>query len=1002
MLTPSNIATSAGLVKQRSRPWLKNQLGNRDEIDATQIQAFLTALGYQDGDTLYFRAINHQDASNSVCTFPVDDRALLTLRNYQVSGYGVYLVINGGGQRDADVEAGRAVWFEHDDMPVEEQLTLWQRFRLPEPTIQVNTGGKSIHNYWVFDKPMPVAEWRVLQADLLEWVNADRTIKNPSRVMRLPGTIHQKTGKPCQIATNSGQRYSFTEIRAIVPEQVQPEPLTQTHREIASPVNHSHDESASKAHDENLNPIPLVNCISKKHRTLIADGVGEGSRNSSGAALARDLIGTAQYLETIGQAYEPGARSLFDDYCQRCTPALDDREAETIWRSAEQDDSTPCLSDDKIQACIAKWQREPNRKAKKATVSKPATKQIGEGDDPEEKTGKQSIADLLLEVATQPGVEYWKTPDGVAYADVLVDGIRQTYPLRRRQFKLWLSHQLHKKHSKQPNSEALQTCLGSLEAKALFDGQERKVWQRLGQADGKIYLDLGTQDWKAVEVSTTGYRVIDSRDCPVRFTRSDGNLPLPIPEPGGNLQDLWTLLPVKAESKPLLLGFLIFCLIPTGDKPILVLSGPKGSGKSTVAQVLKRLVDPGKGALLPAVGDRRQMAVTASNRWLLIFDNLTSLTTEQQDTLCCTSTGAGFSTRTLHTDLDETFVEYTRPQILTSVDLIPTRSDLLDRCVLVGLDRISDDDRLTDEELEERIDSLAPKLLGALLDCVSEGLKNLAATRPGKLPRMASFARFAIAAEPAYSSVCQGFEFLPSYQGNIGNAQTAAIEANPIAAAILEIVSPEQMEVTPKELVEKLKGVSDDPKVQKLTVRSLGQKLGKKGTLRSDLEAVGVEIDTYSEGKEKKLKYLLTRPDQQQNTYPAKPANSTNNSEAAQRENLRGGVSAGQVNSQGKPLNPPNPPLNPPTKSAQGKAYTPLAELAGQAGQENIQLSGQRKLMLGDSVRYVGDNSRYQQQYPGKLVVIKRDPSGLACRTESGAISTWLPEQDLRLVEETQ
>ena len=60
---------------------------------------------------------------------------------------------------------------------------------LPGATLQVDTGGKSVHNYWVFAEPISVDDWKSLQTRLLDHADADRSLKNPSRVMRLPGTF---------------------------------------------------------------------------------------------------------------------------------------------------------------------------------------------------------------------------------------------------------------------------------------------------------------------------------------------------------------------------------------------------------------------------------------------------------------------------------------------------------------------------------------------------------------------------------------------------------------------------------------------------------------------------------------------------------------------------------------------------------------------------------------------------------------------------------------------
>jgi hypothetical protein len=69
-----------------------------------------------------------------------------------------------------------------------------------------------------------------------------------------------------------------------------------------------------------------------------------------------------------------------------------------------------------------------------------------------------------------------------------------------------------------PSSEALQSTLNVIEAKAHFDAPECLVHIRVGGLDGRLYLDHET--WRAVVIDTTGWRVIDNR--PVRFRRAVG------------------------------------------------------------------------------------------------------------------------------------------------------------------------------------------------------------------------------------------------------------------------------------------------------------------------------------------------------------------------------------------------------------------------------------------------------------------------------------------------
>jgi hypothetical protein len=58
---------------------------------------------------------------------------------------------------------------------------------------------------------------------------------------------------------------------------------------------------------------------------------------------------------------------------------------------------------------------------------------------------------------------------------------------------------------------------------------EREVFTRVGGANGKIYIDLANEHWQALEISPTGWRVLDSKQVPIRFRRAPGMLPLPEP-----------------------------------------------------------------------------------------------------------------------------------------------------------------------------------------------------------------------------------------------------------------------------------------------------------------------------------------------------------------------------------------------------------------------------------------------------------------------------------------
>ncbi|MFM7314554.1 MAG: AAA family ATPase [Cyanobium sp.] len=192
-------------------------------IDAAQADRFLSLLGKEPA-TARLRAFPHRDNPNKwhpehrpngikARKGPYD---LAAASRWQQEARGVYLVVNDGGDTDAQITACRAFFLEWDDRPVPWQLSAWQRYGLGEPTISITTGGKSAHLYWVLSEPIPPVQWIPIQAALIEITGADSTNRNPSRVMRLPGASYIGADGSAQgmttIYSASSIRYSLEQI----------------------------------------------------------------------------------------------------------------------------------------------------------------------------------------------------------------------------------------------------------------------------------------------------------------------------------------------------------------------------------------------------------------------------------------------------------------------------------------------------------------------------------------------------------------------------------------------------------------------------------------------------------------------------------------------------------------------------------------------------------------------------------------------------------------------
>jgi DNA polymerase I-like protein with 3'-5' exonuclease and polymerase domains len=397
--------------------------------------------------------------------------------------------------------------------------------------------------------------------------------------------------------------------------------------------------------------------------------------------------------------------------------------------------------------------------------------------------GRPTQADILIELAKS--AELFHAPDGTGFADLNINGHRETWPIRSKGFRRWLARSYFEARHGAPNSEALQSALNVIEAKAHFDGPECIVPVRVGALDGHLYLDLCDMTWRAVEIDATGWRVIDNP--PLRFRRTSGMRPLPLPVSGGSVEMLRPFLNVQSDSHFVLaVAWALAALRDRGPYPLIVLSGEHGTAKSTFSGVLRALIDPNTAPLRALPREDRDLFIAATNGHVLAFDNVSGLPAWISDTLCRLATGGGFAVRQLYTDQDEILFDAVRPVILNGIEDIITRPDLADRAIFLSLEPIPEDRRRPEAELWADFECKRPHILGALLDAVAQGLQMLPRTRLEQLPRMADFALWVKACEAA---LWTADTFMAAYVGNRDDAIGMAVEGDVVTAAIRDMMA---------------------------------------------------------------------------------------------------------------------------------------------------------------------------------------------------------------------
>lgn len=394
--------------------------------------------------------------------------------------------------------------------------------------------------------------------------------------------------------------------------------------------------------------------------------------------------------------------------------------------------------------------------------------------------------EALLQLAEASTIElFTEAADHRPYVQVIDGDGLAVYEVRSSAFRAWLLRQYRAKRGDTPSTTATERCLRQLEAEALGPDRAQKHLNLRAAWHGEtLLIDRGTRAWDAFEITADGWDTL--RRPPAIFRRHSHLSAYPTPERGGDLHDLFELLPVASDrDRLLLLSWMIAGMIPDIPRPVLLLTGPQGSGKSTASRLLRQILDPSDAEILRRPRDEGDLIQALAHHYCCPFDNLTSLPTWTSDILCAAVTGVASTKRRLYSDDDDIVYRLKRLVILNGIINVAQRPDLLDRTLHVNLSRI--ENPLPEDKLMARFDAMKPALVGALLDALAKTLRAREDLAPVGRFRMADFAMYGRAAAEVLGYGEQAF--LDAYEGSVEARHEEALEASPFATAIMHLMA---------------------------------------------------------------------------------------------------------------------------------------------------------------------------------------------------------------------
>ena len=402
-----------------------------------------------------------------------------------------------------------------------------------------------------------------------------------------------------------------------------------------------------------------------------------------------------------------------------------------------------------------------------------------------DKRERRSSVQVLTQLAS--AARLFRSADGHYCAQVPVGDRLEIYGLRSDGFRDWLIDGYMNGQTEPPSSWAIRRVVGMLEARARFTTGMPDVFVRVGEhgdgAELAYFIDLGDSSGRAVAIRDQGWTVVDRPG--VHFRRPGGLRRLPLPARDGSVDLLRSYVNLTEPDFRLMIAWLTAALRPVGPYPVLVLNGEQSSGKSTLARILRLLIDPHTCPVLALPNSTENLMATALNGWLLAYENISTIPDWLSDCVCQLAFGGGFASRTLFTNDERSDIYAQRPVILVGIDDFVLRGDLRDRSVFLHLPAIPDTSRRTERTFWPAFRADYPRILGGVLDAIVGGLRELPSVDLKELPRMADYAEWG---EATSRGLGWGAEtFVSTYKDNRKEATQVLLEDSPVASVMLAL-----------------------------------------------------------------------------------------------------------------------------------------------------------------------------------------------------------------------
>lgn len=359
-------------------------------------------------------------------------------------------------------------------------------------------------------------------------------------------------------------------------------------------------------------------------------------------------------------------------------------------------------------------------------------------------------ADNWLDIVEHWCCQGWLTPLSTKskqmFCDVRTDSVQDIFLLDSQAFRRTLRLLFKQLEGITISLGEVGIIIDDLEIRALQYQLDRDFSNRVYGKGRKLLYELG--NGKTVKMVKGMAKVIRTPKLTFYHNQTFANQVLPNldADPTELPALLGTALNLKEERQVLSMTLHIVASFmgPLIKVPIYLLSGEKGSAKSTALRRIEQIVDPKVMGLGGAPRSLEALELRMHNSYFLTMDNLSRISLNVSDTLCRGCTGGSVTKRMLYSDTEEVIMDLKCIIAMNGVSVVAKESDLMDRCILYKFSRIPKEEMRTEHELDKEFEKILPDILGCCFQLVATALADKKPVKVKEKTRLCDFFDIAI------------------------------------------------------------------------------------------------------------------------------------------------------------------------------------------------------------------------------------------------------------------